>query len=167
MLRFPATRPKPRTSPIFLRLMRDEFGITPLGQHGGYRRNAGRPRKGQPRQEKTGATLKSAPDRSGYIRRRLLRDAQDGVRDAAILLRGILDGQISEYAAGVEYGICKRREPNGRGSENRSKVIAWRMHRLFHPKPQKIAPSAASGTEGEEKRMGLQPKLSAAAEILK
>ena len=140
--------------------MRDEFGITPLGQHGGYRRNAGRPRKGQPRQEKTGATLKSAPDRSGYIRRRLLRDA-------AILLRGILDGQISEYAAGVEYGICKRREPNGRGSENRSKVIAWRMHRLFHPKPQKIAPSAASGAEGKEKRMGLQPEFSAAAETLK
>src|SRR6516162_10642243 len=125
----------------------DAFDVVPLGQHGGPRPGAGRPRKGQPRREKTGATLKSAPDRSGYIRRRLLRDAQDGVRDAAILLRGILDGQISEYAAGVEYGICKRREPNGRGSENRSKVIAWRMHRLFHPKPQKIAPSAASGTE--------------------
>src|SRR6516165_6406160 len=147
--------------------MPDEFGITPLGQHGGRRPGAGRPRKGVVRQEKTSATLKSTPDQSGYIRRRLARDARDGVRDAAILLRGILDGQVTEFAAGVEYGICKRREPNGRGSENRSKVIAWRMHRLFHPKPQKIAPSAASGTEGEEKRMGLQPKLSAAAEILK
>jgi hypothetical protein len=81
------------------------------------------------------ATLKSAPDRSGYILRRLVRDAQDGVRDAAILLRGIFEGRVSKYAAGVEYGICTRREPNGRGSENVTKRNAWRMHRLFHPRP--------------------------------
>jgi hypothetical protein len=114
----------------------DAFDLVPLGQHGGRRAGSGRPRKGQPRQEKTGATLKSAPDRSGYIRRRLLRDAQDGVRDAAILLRGILEGRVSEFSAGVEYGICKRREPNGRGSENRSKAVAWALHRLFYPRPQ-------------------------------
>jgi hypothetical protein len=114
----------------------DAFDLVPLGQHGGRRAGSGRPRKDQPRQKKTGATLKSAPDRSGYIRRRLLRDAQDGVRDAAILLRGILDGRVSEYAAGVEYGICKRREPNGRGSENMTRKRDWQMHRLFHPRPQ-------------------------------
>ena len=113
----------------------DAFDVVPLGQHGGPRPGAGRPRKGQPRREKTGATLKSAPDRSGCIRRRLLRDAQAGVRDAAILLRGILDGRVTEFAAGVEYGICKRREPNGRGSENATRRNDWAMHRLFNPKP--------------------------------
>jgi hypothetical protein len=114
--------------------MPDDFGIIPLGQHGGRRVGAGRPRKDQPRREKTSATLKSAPDQSGYILRRLARDARDGVRDAAILLQGILDGQVTEFAAGVEYGICKRREPNGRGSENVTKRNDWRMHRLFHPR---------------------------------
>jgi hypothetical protein len=115
--------------------MPDEFGITPLGQHGGRRPGAGRPRKGVVRQEKTSATLKSTPDQSGYIRRRLARDARDGVRDAAILLRGILEGRVSEFAAGVEYGICKRREPTGRGSENATRRNDWAMHRLFNPKP--------------------------------
>jgi hypothetical protein len=129
--------------------MSDEFGIIPLGPHGGRRPGAGRPRKDQPRREKTGATLKSAPDRSGYIRRRLLRDAQDGVRDAAILLRGILDGRVSEYAAGVEYGICKRREPNGRGSENASKRIDWAIYKLLNPK--KKGPTQASGPEFSNK----------------
>jgi hypothetical protein len=113
----------------------DAFDLVPLGQHGGRRPGAGRPRKGQPRQEKTSAILKSAPDRSGYILRRLARDAQDGVRNAAILLAGIRDGRISEYAAGCEMNYCRRREPNGRGSENRSKANAWAMHRLFHPRP--------------------------------
>jgi hypothetical protein len=112
------------------------FDVVPLGQHGGPRPGAGRPRKGQPRREKTGATLKSVPDRSGYVLRRLVRDAELGVRDAAILVAGIRAGKISEYAAGVEYGICKRREPNGRGSENRSKANDWAMFRLFHPRPQ-------------------------------
>jgi hypothetical protein len=164
------TKGKSDASSILVTFMSDEFDpfdVVPLGQHGGRRPGAGRPRKGQARREKTGATLKSAPDRSGYIRRRLLRDAQAGVRDAAILLRGILDGQVTEFAAGVEYGVCRRREPNGRGSENRTKANDWRMFRLFHPKPQKIAPSAASDTRGEEKSMSLRPELSAAAETLK
>jgi hypothetical protein len=113
----------------------DLFGVVPLQAHGGRREGAGRPRKGQPRREKPSTILKSVPDQSGYIRRRLARDARDGVRDAAILLRGILEGRVSEYAAGVEYGICKRREPNGRGSENVTKRNDWRMHRLFYPRP--------------------------------
>ena len=115
--------------------MVDVFGVTPLGQHGGRRPGAGRLRKGQPRREKTGAILKSAPDQSGYVLRRLARDARDGVRDAAILLRGILEGRVSEYAAGIEYGVRKRREPTGRGSQNRTRENDWRMHRLFHPRP--------------------------------
>jgi hypothetical protein len=150
--------------------MPDILGVTPLGQHGGRRPGAGRPRKDQPRQEKTGATLKSAPDRSGYIRRRLARDAQDGVRDAAILLRGILDGRVSEYAAGVEYGICKRREPRGRVEyPNVTKKNDWRMHRLFHPRPApEKALSVASCAEGQEENAGSQEfELSVAAEILK
>src|SRR6516162_9636562 len=125
----------------------DAFDVVPLGQHGGPRPGAGRPRKGQPRREKTNATLKSAPDRSGYVLRRLARDAQDGVRDAAILLRGILDGRVSEYAAGVEYGICKRREPLGTGSPNVTKRNDWRMHRLFHPRPDK-GKAPPDGTNG-------------------
>ena len=132
------TKGKSDASSIFVAAMSngfDTFGVVPLGQHGGKRPGAGRPRKGQPRREKTDATLKSAPDRSGYILRRLVRDAQDGVRDAGILLAGIRDGKITEYAAGVEYGICKRREPNGRGSENATRRNDWAMHRLFNPKP--------------------------------
>jgi hypothetical protein len=113
----------------------DAFDLVPLGQHGGRRAGSGRPRKGQPRREKPSTILKSVPDQSGYIRRRLARDARDGVRDAAILLRGILEGRVSEFAAGVEYGICKRREPTGRGSENVTKRNDWKMHRLFHPRP--------------------------------
>ena len=142
----------------------DTFGVIPLGSHGGKRPGAGRPRKGQPRREKPDATLKSAPDRSGYILRRLVRDAQDGVRDAAILLAGIRDGLISEFAAGCEMNYCHRREPNGRGSENRTKANDWAMHRLFNPKPQKIAPGAASD-RGEER--DLQPELNTAAGTLK
>ena len=115
---------------------------------------------------KKGATLKSAPDRSGCIRRRLLRDAQAGVRDAAILLRGILDGRVTEIAAGVEYGICKRREPNGRGSENRTKANDWRMFRLFTPRPQKIAPNVVN-VEGEERSTGLEPEPSASGATMK
>jgi hypothetical protein len=125
---------KSDASSILGALMSDNFGVTPLGQHGGKRPGAGRPRKGQPRREKTGATLKSAPDRSRYILRRLVRDAQDGVRDAAILLRGILDGRISEYAAGCEMNYCRRREPNGRGSENMARKRDWALHKLLNPK---------------------------------
>jgi hypothetical protein len=114
--------------------MPDIFGVTPLGQHGGRRPGSGRPRKGQVRQEKTGGTLKSVPDRSGYILRRLARDAQDGCKDAAVLLAGIRDGKISEYAAGCEMNYCRRREPTGRGSENRTRANDWAMYRLLNPK---------------------------------
>jgi hypothetical protein len=153
------TKGKSDASSIFVTAMSngfDTFGVVPLGQHGGRRFGAGRPRKGQPRREKTSATLKSARDQSGYILRRLVRDAQDGVRDAAILVRGIFEGRVSEYAAGVEYGICNRREPTGRGSPNASKRNDWAMHRLFNPRPVKVpmpekAPDASSA-EGEEER---------------
>jgi hypothetical protein len=137
------TKGKSDASSIFVVAMSngfDTFDVVPLGQHGGKRPGAGRPRKGQPRREKTSATLKSAPDRSGYILRRLARDAQDGVRDAAILLRGILDGRVSEYAAGVEYGICKRRESTGRGSENVTKRNDWAMYKLLYRRPERKAP---------------------------
>jgi hypothetical protein len=151
------TKGKSDASSIFVAAMSngfDTFGVVPLGQHGGKRPGAGRPRKGQPRREKTDATLKSAPDRSGYILRRLVRDAQDGVRDAAILLRGIFDGRISEYAAGCEMNYCKRREPTGRGSENMTKRLDWAMHKLFNPHRkskhmQENAPDVASGAEGK------------------
>jgi hypothetical protein len=128
--------PGVHTNPILVARMVDDFGIiTPLQQHGGYRKNAGRPPKNAPPREKKPRTKS---DQSHYVLRRLVRDAGLGVRDAAILLRGILTGQISEYAAGVEYGICKRREPTGCGSENRTRANDWAMHRLFNPRPVRV-----------------------------
>ena len=112
----------------------DDFGVIPLGPHGGYRKNAGRPRKGSPPREKTSASLKSTPDRSRHYLRRLLRDANDGCKDAAILLQGILDGRITEYAAACEMSYCRRREPTGRGSENMTRRNDWAMHKLLNPK---------------------------------
>jgi hypothetical protein len=69
-----------------------------------------------------------------YLEARLTRDAAEGVRDAAILLAGVQSGAISLHAASVEMRYIKPREPNGRGSENRSKAIAWAVHRLFFPR---------------------------------
>jgi hypothetical protein len=159
---------------IFAALMSDDFGIIPLGQHGGWRPGAGRPRKGQVRQEKTSASLKSEPDRSRYYLRRLVRDAQDGVRDAAILLQGIRDGRISEYAAGCEMNYCRRREPTGRGSENMTRRNDWAMHRLFNPRPVPKVPTSAekaadvaSSISGEEETEGLRPEPNAVGGTLK
>ena len=69
-----------------------------------------------------------------YLEARLARDAEEGCREAALLLQGIRTGLISHYAAGVEMNYTRRREPNGRGSENASKRIAWTMHRLLNPR---------------------------------
>src|SRR5262249_61000309 len=71
----------------------------------------------------------------GYLIRRLARDAQDGCKDAAILLEGVHNGLISGYAAGVEMNYTRRREPNGRGSGNVTRRNDWAMHRLLNPRP--------------------------------
>ena len=86
---------------------------------------------------------------SAYVEARLTRDAAEGVRTAAILLEGVRNGIISLHAASVEMNYTKPREPNGRGSENRSKVIAWAVHRLFNPK--KKGPTQPSGPEFSNK----------------
>jgi hypothetical protein len=112
----------------------DTFGVVPLGQHGGKRPGAGRPRKGEVRPPK-----RPSPPRTGsdYILGRLLRDANDGCREAAVLLQGISDNLISPYAAGEEMSYVRRPEPNGRGSENMARARAWRLHRLFNPRLSK------------------------------
>jgi hypothetical protein len=112
--------------------MSDDF--PPLGQHGGKRPGAGRPRKGAVRQEKTRDNLKPRYSRSEYILARLARDLADGVKVAATLLEGIRDGKITTFAAGCEMNYCKRPEPTGRGSENMSRRIDWAMHRLLNPR---------------------------------
>jgi len=116
--------------------MSDFLGITPLGQHGGKRPGAGRPRKGEAR-EKTRPTSDklNTPTGSRYIIARLKRDANDGVKTAAILLQGICDGLISVYAAGAEMNYIRRPEVNGRGSENMTKRRDWAMHRVLNPRP--------------------------------
>jgi hypothetical protein len=134
--------------------MVDLFGVTPLGQHGGKRPGAGRPRKGEVRPQRTRSTLNSrSSSRFDYIVRRLARDAQLGCREAAVLLSGIHDQKISAYAAGCEMNYCRRREPTGRGSENMTKRLDWAMHKLFNPHRkskhmQENAPDVASGAEG-------------------
>jgi hypothetical protein len=117
--------------------MPDLFDLPPLGRHGGRRVGAGRPRKGQVRQAKTSSNLKSPPDRSDYYLRRLIRDAQDGGRDVEILLQGVRDGRITQFAAACEMNYAKRREPTGRGSENMTKRNDWAMYRLFNPRPRR------------------------------
>ena len=118
--------------------MSDVFGVTPIGQHGGKRPGAGRPRKGEVRPPRTGATLNSQRrSRYGYILARLARDAQEGCREAGVLLQGVHDGKISAYAAGVEMNYCKRRELTGRGSENVTKRNDWAMYKLLRrPDPK-------------------------------
>jgi hypothetical protein len=82
-----------------------------------------------------------------YIEARLTRDAEEGCREAAVLLHGIRTGLISHYAAAVTMNYTRRREPNGRGSENMSKRLDWTLHRLFHPRPDKgkAPPAGPSG----------------------
>jgi|SRR6516165_1507148 hypothetical protein len=138
----------------------DAFDVVPLGQHGGRRPGAGRPRKGEAREKRQRTNSNTLNSRgSRYVIARLMRDANDGCRDAAILLQGIYDGLISPYAAGAEMSYLRRREPNGRGSENVSKRIDWAMHRLFNPK--KKGPTQASGAEFSNKEES--PNVSAPA----
>jgi hypothetical protein len=121
--------------------MSDVFGVTPIGQHGGKRPGAGRPRKGEVRPQRARDILNSQRrSRFDYIVARLARDAQEGCREAAILLQGIRDQKISAYAAGVEMNYCKRRESTGRGSENVTKRNDWAMHKLLYRRPERKAP---------------------------
>jgi hypothetical protein len=118
--------------------MVDLFGVTPLGQHGGKRPGAGRPRRGEvrpPKAQRPRNVLNSGDH--GYLIRRLARDAQDGCRDAALLLQGVRDGLISGYTAAIEMNYTRRREPTGRGSQNMARARDWRLHRLLNPRPQK------------------------------
>jgi len=122
--------------------MVDLFGVTPLGQHGGRRLGAGRPRKGEVRPPKAQRALSTLNSRSSsrfdYITRRLARDAGLGCREAAILLAGIRDGRISAYAAGVEMNYCKRAPLTGRVEyPNVTKRNDWAMYKVLNPRPQK------------------------------
>jgi len=138
MLRPNGLRRKRNTSSVFITLMSDIFGITPLGAHGGKRPGAGRPRKGAvrpPKPQHPRNVLNSGDH--GYLIRRLARDAQDGCKNAAVLLQGVCDGLISGYAAGVEMNYTRRREVTGRGSPNVTRKNDWAMHRVFHPRPIK------------------------------
>src|SRR5262249_11586427 len=122
--------------------MSDVFGVTPLGKHGGKRPGAGRPRKGEvrPPKQKTNSALNSRSSSSfDYIVARLARDAQDGCREAAILLDGIHRGLISAHTAGVEMNYCQRRGVTGRGSENMAKARDWTLHKLLRrPDPKAV-----------------------------
>jgi len=111
--------------------MSDFFDITPLGQHGGKRPGAGRPRKGEVRSPKPPKRPVLIAGTSDYIIARLKRDAADGCRDAGILLDGICRNLISPHTAAIEMNYVRRREPNGRGSENVAKARAWALHKLF------------------------------------
>src|SRR5215472_10592507 len=103
MLRGRGTQGKSEASSIRGALMSELFGVTPLGQHGGKRPGAGRPRKGELREKRRPASDKlNSPTGSRYIIARLKRDANEGVKTAATLLEGIRDGLISPYAAGAE-----------------------------------------------------------------
>jgi len=150
--------------------MSDLFDITPLQQHGGRRPGAGRPRKGEVRPPKRPSSPRTGSD---YILGRLTRDAADGVRNAAILLEGINKGLISPWAAGVEMSYVRRREVNGRGSENMAKARDWALHKLFNPHRkskhmQENALDVASGAEGkQEEKTGLRSDSNAVAGILK
>jgi hypothetical protein len=151
----------------------DTFGVAPLQQHGGRRPGAGRPRKGEVRPPKTRHALNSWGSSSyAYIVARLARDAQDGCREAAILLSGIHRGLISAHTAAVEMNYCQRRGVTGRGSENMARARDWALHKLLtrpdkgkappdgvngagnshagasSEKAQENAPGAASGVEG-------------------
>jgi hypothetical protein len=114
--------------------MSDDFGVVPLGQHGGRRPGAGRPRKGETREkpQRIRGTLNSrGSNNSDYIVARLARDANDGVKTAAALLEGVRSGVITPFAAGVEMNYTKRPEPNGRGSENAARRRDWALHKLL------------------------------------
>ena len=97
-----------------------------LGRHGGPRRKGER--------ASNGSLVKHGSSRA-YIEARLKRDAEEGCREAGLLLRAIHDGTISAFTAAVEMNYCKRPEPNGRGSENAARTRDWRLHRLFNPRP--------------------------------
>jgi len=82
-----------------------------------------------------------------YLEARLRRDAEEGVRTAAVLLEGVRQGIISIYAASVEMNYTKRAEPRGTGSQNMARARDWRLHRLLNPRPDKgkAPPAGANG----------------------
>jgi hypothetical protein len=114
--------------------MPDDLGhIARLGNHGGPRK------KGEQGDD---VSLRHRGNSRAYVIARLERDAANGGgRDVMALLEGVLSGRISAFAAGVEMGYCRRREPTGRGSENVSKRLDWAMHKLLNPRPDPKAPT--------------------------
>jgi len=135
MLRVRNARRKRDTSSILVMSMPDYSDVTPIGPHGGKRPGAGRPRKGEVRPPKQRVLNSRSSSSPAYIVARLKRDAALGCKDAQILLDGIYRNLISPFTAGAEMNYFRRPEPNGRGSENMAKARAWRLHRLFYPRP--------------------------------
>jgi hypothetical protein len=117
--------------------MTDIFDVLPLGQHGGRRVGAGRPKKGEVRPPKQRVLNSRSSSSPAYIVARLKRDAELGCRDAAILLDGIQRNLITPYTAGAEMRYFQRPTPNGRGSENAARARDWALHKLFNPRPTK------------------------------
>src|SRR6516165_9539185 len=114
--------------------MVDDLDPPLLGQHGGRRPGAGRPRKGEVRPPKQPKRDNLKSQGSDYIVARLTRDANDGCKEAAMLLQGIRDGLISVHTAACEMSYRQRPEPNGRGSENMARARDWALHRLLNPR---------------------------------
>jgi|SRR6516162_3531162 len=135
-----------------------------LGQHGGKRVKGERG---------PNSTLKRGSSSVAYIEARLRRDAEDGCREAAVMLQGIRDGRVTPYACAIEMNYCKRREPTGRVEyPNVTRANDWKMYKLFYPvrpelKAPEKAPGVASTAEGEDRSMDLRSESSAAAKILK
>src|SRR5262249_60854720 len=69
-----------------------------------------------------------------YLEARLARDAEEGCREAAMLLHGVRTGVISIYAAGVEKDYTRQREAHRHGSEEASKPTGCALLRLLNPR---------------------------------
>jgi hypothetical protein len=108
--------------------MPDDLGhIARLGNHGGPHK------KGEQGDD---VSLRQRGNSRAYILSRLRRDAENGGgRDVKALLAGVLNGQISAYAAAIEMGYSHRKPPIGRVEyPNVTKKNDWAMHRVLHPR---------------------------------
>jgi hypothetical protein len=115
--------------------MPDDLGhIARLQQHGGKRV------KGEQGDE---VALRHRGNSRAYILARLQRD------NRLDLLRGVLDGTISAFAASVEMSYTRRPPVNGRGSENMARARDWKLYRLLNPR---------SGREGSGRQIKEHPR---------
>jgi hypothetical protein len=93
----------------------------PLGKHGGVRRGAGRPRKGESRERKNqgdNPTSRVTLNRGNSVDYILARLEREGLTDwiEAIRMR-----RVSAFAAAVELGWAKRPQTLSQGNCNQSR----------------------------------------------